>query len=43
LGGRIKEIDKPKLSALLKDSIQWIEEEGPNASLEALEEKLDGA
>ncbi|KAJ7874726.1 heat shock protein 70 [Mycena olivaceomarginata] len=41
LGGRIKEIDKPKLSALLKDSIQWIEEEGPNASLEALEEKLD--
>ncbi|KAJ7350301.1 heat shock protein 70 family [Mycena albidolilacea] len=41
LGGKIKEIDKPKLSALLKDSIQWIEEEGPNASLEALEEKLD--
>ncbi|KAF7362090.1 Heat shock protein 70 [Mycena venus] len=39
--GKSKEIDKTKLSALLKESMQWIEEEGPTASLEALEEKLD--
>ncbi|KAJ7928574.1 heat shock protein 70 family [Mycena leptocephala] len=41
LGSKLKEIDKTKLSALLKESMQWIEEEGPSASLEALEEKLD--
>ncbi|KAJ6497844.1 heat shock protein 70 family [Mycena sanguinolenta] len=40
-GNKIKEIDKPKLSALLNESMQWIEEEGPTASLEALEEKLE--
>ncbi|KAJ7497078.1 heat shock protein 70 family [Mycena latifolia] len=41
LGHKLKEIDKNELSALLKESIQWIEEEGPSASLEDLEEKLD--
>ncbi|KAK7057430.1 heat shock protein 70 [Favolaschia claudopus] len=40
LGRKLKEIDKTKLSALLKESMQWIEETGPNASLEELEEKL---
>ncbi|KAJ7124957.1 heat shock protein 70 [Mycena epipterygia] len=41
LGAKLKEVDKPKLSALLKESMQWIEEEGSSASLEELEEKLD--
>ncbi|KAJ6558520.1 heat shock protein 70 family [Mycena vulgaris] len=41
LGHKLKEIDKAQLSALLKESMQWIEEEGPSASLEDLEEKLD--
>ncbi|KAJ6495607.1 heat shock protein 70 family [Mycena vitilis] len=41
LGGKLKDIDKTGFAALLKDSMQWIEEEGPSASLEALEEKLD--
>ncbi|KAF7375953.1 Heat shock protein 70 [Mycena sanguinolenta] len=40
-GNKIKEIDKPKLSALLKETMEWIEEEGPTASLEVLEEKLE--
>ncbi|KAJ7755745.1 heat shock protein 70 family [Mycena maculata] len=37
---KIKEIDKAALSTLLSESVQWIEEEGPSASLEILEEKL---
>jgi heat shock protein 5 len=42
LGHKLKEIDKTELSALLKESMQWIEEEGSSASLEELEEKLNG-
>lgn len=42
LGNKLKEIDKKELSALLKESMQWIEEEGPSASLEDLEDKLEG-
>ncbi|KAJ6602174.1 heat shock protein 70 [Mycena sp. CBHHK59/15] len=41
LGSKLKEVDKKQVSALLKESIQWIEEEGQSASLEDLEEKLE--
>ncbi|KAJ7502823.1 heat shock protein 70 family [Mycena galericulata] len=41
-GNKVKEVDKKAMSTLLKESMQWIEEEGPSASLEDLEEKLEG-
>ncbi|KAJ7209603.1 heat shock protein 70 [Mycena pura] len=41
LGHKLREVDKTKISGLLKESAQWIEEVGPSASLEDLEEKLE--
>ncbi|KAJ7078855.1 heat shock protein 70 family [Mycena belliarum] len=41
LGRKLKDIDKNALSALLKESVRWIEDEGPSASLEDIEEKLE--
>ncbi|KAJ7128924.1 heat shock protein 70 family [Mycena crocata] len=41
LGGKLKEVDKKKLSALLKENVQWIDEFGASASVDELEEKLE--
>ncbi|KAJ7287396.1 heat shock protein 70 family [Mycena rebaudengoi] len=41
LGSKLKDIDKKALSALLAESVQWIDEEGQSASLEDLEEKME--
>ena len=40
LGGQLEEDDKKTLLAAIKDTTDWVETEGPTASLEDLEEKL---
>ncbi|KAJ7039203.1 heat shock protein 70 [Mycena alexandri] len=38
---KLKEFDKDEFDSLLRESVQWIEDEGPSASLPTLEKKLD--
>ncbi|KAJ7072530.1 heat shock protein 70 [Mycena amicta] len=40
-GYKLKEVDKTKFSSLIKEILQWIEEHGPSAALEDLDEKLE--
>jgi hypothetical protein len=43
LGGKISDDDKKTLLATIKETTEWIDENGQNASVEDLEEKLSGA
>jgi hypothetical protein len=43
LGGKISGDDKKTLLATIKETTEWIDENGRNASAEDLEEKLSGA
>ena len=40
LGGKIDDDDRKKLLALVKETVEWTETEGENATAEELEEKL---
>lgn len=40
LGGQLDDDDKQTILAAIKDTTDWVENEGPSASLEDLEEKL---
>ena len=42
LGGKISEDDKKTLLATIKDTTDWIDDNGQSASVEDLEEKLTG-
>lgn len=42
LGGKLEGHDKDVLAEVVKDGVDWIEENGHNASLEDLEEKFEG-
>ena len=42
LGGKISDNDKTSLLATIKETTDWIDENGPSASVEDLEEKLTG-
>ncbi|KAF7321453.1 hypothetical protein MKEN_00665800 [Mycena kentingensis (nom. inval.)] len=41
LATKLKEVDKRKISELVKDNVQWIEDHGSDAGLDELEQKLD--
>jgi endoplasmic reticulum chaperone BiP len=43
LGGKISDDDKKTILAAVKDTTDWIDENGSTASVEDLEEKLAGA
>ena len=43
LGGKISDDDKKSLLATIKETTDWIEENGSSASVEDLEEKLTGS
>jgi len=43
LGGKISDEDKKSILATVKETTEWIDENGSNASVEDLEEKLAGA
>ena len=43
LGGKISDDDKKSLLATVKETTDWIEENGSSASVEDLEEKLTGS
>ena len=43
LGGKISDSDKTSLLATIKEATDWIDENGPKASIEDLEEKLTGS
>jgi endoplasmic reticulum chaperone BiP len=43
LGGKISDDDKKTLLATIKDTTDWIDENGSSASVEDLEEKLTGS
>ena len=42
LGGKISDDDKKTILATVKETTEWIDENGSNASVEDLEEKLAG-
>lgn len=42
LGGKIESDDKKTILATVKDTTEWIDENGQTASTEDLEEKLSG-
>jgi heat shock protein 5 len=42
LGGQLKDDDEKTLLTAVKDTTDWVETEGPTASLEDIEEKLVG-
>jgi endoplasmic reticulum chaperone BiP len=42
LGGKLSSDDKKTLMAAVKEGAEWVEENGGDASLEDLEEKLAG-
>ena len=42
LGGKINDSDKKSLLATIKETTNWIDENGQSASTEDLEEKLSG-
>ena len=42
LGGKISDSDKTSLLATIKETTEWIDENGSSASVEDLEEKLAG-
>ena len=43
LGGKISDNDKTSLLATIKETTEWIDENGSSASVEDLEEKLTGS
>ena len=42
LGGKISDSDKTSLLSTIKETTEWIDENGSSASVEDLEEKLSG-
>ncbi|KAG8773824.1 ATPase with role in protein import into the ER [Serendipita sp. 397] len=42
LGGKLDDADKKSLNAIIKETSEWIDENGSSATVEELEEKLQG-